>query len=119
MATFSPVWVWAMTIIASVATAGLIYRVMGLVPRGRLMRCPGTDAMTFVEMGRASRGDGSEPTVTVQGCDFWPAYYECTGRCLARLKRDVWRKWRKWGQLPISEAEAKDTTLRLSLQTWI
>jgi hypothetical protein len=94
---------WAVAIIGLLATGGLIYRVIELVPTGRLIRCPETGAITFVEIGRASPGDGSEPKVTVQSCDLWPEYYRCAGRCLADLGRNAG----KGGSAPLSAIDAR------------
>lgn len=116
MPDFSPVLEWATAIIALLLAGGLIYLVIGLVPRGRLLRCPGTGAMTFVEIGRASSGDGSEPKVTVQSCDLWPEHYECTGRCLVGQK---WGPWQIWGPVQVYEAGAKNRIAPVSSQTWI
>jgi hypothetical protein len=80
-----PVMEWTVAITGLLATVGLIYRVIGLVPTGRLIRCPETGAITFVEFGRASPGDGSEAKVTVQSCELWPGYYQCAGRCLGHF----------------------------------
>lgn len=119
MLNFSPLLEWAVAITALLAVGGLIYRVIGLVPMGGLLRCPDTGAMTFVDVGRASRGDGSEPKLTVQACDLWPKQYECKGRCLASQKWAVWRKWEKFGPAPISEAEARHRMSSVSSETWV
>ena len=75
---------WAMAIIVLLMTGGLIYWVTRLLPRRRLMRCPETETITFVEVGRASPEDSTEPKITVQGCDLWPEHSECGRGCLAR-----------------------------------
>jgi hypothetical protein len=116
MPDFRAVMEWAMPIVALLAMGSLIYRIIALVPRGRLLRCPGTGTMAFVEIGRASPGDGSEAKVTVQGCDSWPEYYECTGRCLAGRK---WSLWQKRGPVQIYEGGAKNRMAPISWQTWI
>lgn len=107
---------WAMALVALVATGALLYRGIGLVPRGRLLRCPDTGRKVFVEMGLASPGDGSKPKLTVQSCELWPRQYECAGRCRAGQK---WAAWPKWGQCPISEAGAKDKTSVIPLEACI
>jgi hypothetical protein len=116
MLDFRAVSEWAMALVALLATGGLIYWIIALVPRGRLLTCPGTGAMTFVEIGRASPGDGSAPKVTVQSCDMWPAYYQCTGRCLIGKKSGLWPKW---GTVEIPEAGAKNRIPAVSRETWI
>ena len=110
MPVFSPVLEWAMAIIALVAMGGLIYRVIGLVPTGRLVRCPKTGTVTFVEIGRASRGNGTKPKVTVQQCDLWPERNECDRGCLAG---------QKWGRVHISEGGAENRTSHVSLEACI
>jgi hypothetical protein len=110
MATLSPVLEWVMGIVALLVMAGLIYRVIGLVPAGRLMRCPETGTFTFVEIVRASRGDGTEPKVTVQSCGLWPQHDGCRQRCLVS---------RNWGQVHISEPGAKYIPPHFSLDTCI
>lgn len=107
---------WAVAITGLLAAGGLVYWVIELVPTGRLIRCPDTGAITFVEIGRASPGDGSEPKVTVQSCELWPAYYRCAGRCLAGQK---WALWQKWAEVQIPGAGAKYGTSLVSSQTLI
>jgi hypothetical protein len=107
---------WAMALVALLATAGLIRWVIALVPKGHWLTCPGTGARSFVEMGRASPGDGSEPKVTVQGCDLWPGYHQCTGRCLIG---NEWGPWPKWGTVEIPGAGSKNRFSAVSRETWI
>ena len=107
---------WTVAVTGLLATGSLIYWVIKLVPTGRLIRCPETGTFTFVEIGHASRGDGSEPKVTVQSCDLWPGSYRCSGRCLAGKK---WALWQKRGEIQIPGAGAKYETSRVSLQTLI
>ena len=116
MLDFSPVTEWAMAAIALLAMGSLIYWIIGLVPPGRLVRCPGTGTITFVEIGLASPGDGTEPKVTVQRCDLWPVQYECDRGCLVRETRTLRRKW---GQAYVSEAGVKDRISHVSSETWI
>ena len=107
---------WAMALVALLAIGGLVYRVIALVPRGRLLRCPDTGRKVFVQMGFASRGDGSKPILTVQSCELWPRQYECVGRC---RRGEKWAPWPKWGQCPISEAGARDRTSVIPLEACI
>lgn len=107
---------WAVVIIGLLATGGLVYWVIELVPNGRLIRCPETGAITFVEVGRASPGDGSEAKVTVQSCELWPGYYQCAGRCRAGQK---WALWPKWGEVQIPGVGAKYGTSLVSSETLI
>jgi hypothetical protein len=107
---------WTVAITGLLATGSLVYWVIQLVPTGRLIRCPETGVTAFVEMGRASPGDGSEPKVTVRSCDLWPKYYECAGRCRAGRKCALWTKW---GEIQIPGAGAKYGTPLVSPATWI
>jgi hypothetical protein len=116
MPNFSPVMEWAMATIALLAVGGLIYQVIALVPAGCLVRCPETGTMTFVEIGLASPGDGTERKVTAQRCELWPVQYECDRRCLVGKKQ---APWPKWGQAHISEAGVRDRISRVSPETWI
>jgi len=116
MPNFSPLMEWAMATTALLAMGGLIYWVIALVPAGRLVRCPETRTMTFVELGLASPGDGTEPKITVQRCDLLPVQYQCDRGCLVREARTLRRKW---GQAYVSEAGVKDRISRVSSETWI
>lgn len=107
---------WAVAITGLLATGGLVYWVIKLVPTGHLIKCPETGAITFVEIGRASPGDGSKPKVTVQSCDLWPGYFQCVGRCRAGQK---WALWRKWGEVQISGVGARYGTSLVSSETLI
>ena len=107
---------WAMALAAVLAVGGLVYRVVALVPKARFLRCPDTGAMSFVEMGLASPGDGSKPKLTVQGCDLWPQRYECVGRCRVGQKLG---RWAKWGQLQAPEAGPRYGISRVSLEACI
>ena len=68
---------------AIVAIANFI--VLWLVPprNKRLMRCPETGAITFVET-RTARGEEATRKVTVHGCGLWPKRKNCARTCLAR-----------------------------------
>ena len=68
-------------IIAAIA----IFIVLWLAParNKRLMRCPETGAIAFVDTG-AARGEGAAREVTVRRCDLWPEREDCARGCLVR-----------------------------------
>ena len=107
---------WAMALGALLAIGGLVYWVIALVPRGRILKCPVTGRWTFVELGLASPGDGSRRKLTVQSCELWPQQYACAGRCRTGQK---WGRWLKWGQVRISEAGARRSTSQIPLEACV
>jgi hypothetical protein len=54
----------------------------------RLMRCPETGSVAFVQTARAAPG-ADAPEVTVSWCDLWPARKECARGCLVRYPQTV------------------------------
>lgn len=50
----------------------------------RLMRCPETGGVTFVDATIAASGVGAAREVTVRWCDLWPERKNCARTCLAR-----------------------------------
>lgn len=116
MPTFSPLLEWAVGITTLLVMGALIRWIVELVPRGRLIRCPQTGTMAFVEIGRASRADGREPKVIVEACDLWPEQYRCKGRCLVGRK---WRPWHKWDEIEICDPGDRHRATSLSLETCI
>lgn len=109
MSSLSPVLEWAMAIVVLLLMTGLIYRIVGLVPPGRLVRCPETGKMTFVERVRASHGDGTEKAM-VQKCGLWPEHDKCRQRCIVS---------QRWARFQISEAGAKYRPPHFYLDTCI
>jgi hypothetical protein len=69
----------------SAIAAIAIFFVAWLAParNKRLMRCPETGAVAFVDTGTA-RGERAAREPTVQWCDLWPARRYCARGCLAR-----------------------------------
>jgi hypothetical protein len=50
----------------------------------RLMRCPETGAVAFVDTTAAARGEETAGQVTVRWCELWPERENCARGCLAR-----------------------------------
>jgi hypothetical protein len=75
---------WIIAVVGLLVFGGLLYWVVDLVTRDRLMRCPETGSVVFVGVVPASPGDKSGAEVTVRRCDLWPARKACARGCLAR-----------------------------------
>jgi len=73
----------AIAILALIAVAFARYLVEG-ASRNRLMRCPDTGAVAFVDAQRISRHGGEAPEIVVRSCEFWPERKDCAQGCLAR-----------------------------------
>lgn len=73
---------WMVAIAGAVAFGGLLYCLLDVVARDRLMRCPDTGSITFVRVGSTDRGEGEVPKV--MGCELWPDRTGCAQGCLAR-----------------------------------
>ena len=76
----------ALSIAAFAGTAAIaVFIVLWLAParNKRLMRCPETGAIAFVDTG-AARGEGAVREVTVHWCDLWPERKDCARGCLVR-----------------------------------
>jgi hypothetical protein len=75
---------WTMAIIALLAAGGLVVWFTRLIPKGRLMRCPETGSIAFVEVNPASPVDEEWHKLTVCKCELWPETKNCGRGCLAR-----------------------------------
>jgi len=82
MADFAAVG--AVVIAALLVFGGILYWLIVLFPRDRLMRCPETGSITFVGAELASRGNRKEPEVMVRQCKLWPERKDCAQGCRAR-----------------------------------
>lgn len=69
--------------IAYVAFALIAVRLIGLASRGRLLRCPETGGVAFVEVDPRS-AKGKSARTGVCECDLWPQKQGCAQGCLAR-----------------------------------
>lgn len=74
---------WTIGIIALFCVGSVTYWVLGAIPKERLMRCPETGTITFVDIEGTSAEIGG-PGITVQHCDLWPEHKNCARGCLAR-----------------------------------
>lgn len=72
--------------IALLALAAVVFlnSILEIGPRKRLMRCPETGAVAFVDANAVSSGAGKAPAVVVHSCEFWPERKDCAQGCLAR-----------------------------------
>jgi hypothetical protein len=76
--------IWVAAAVIVVAFGALVYGLVEVFSRGRLMRCPETDSITFVRVASAAPGEGKAPGLRVEHCDFWPEKRNCSQGCLAR-----------------------------------
>lgn len=51
----------------------------------RLMRCPETGGIAFVDAQAIPRGEGKAPVLLVHSCELWPDRKDCARGCLARF----------------------------------
>ena len=76
---------WIVIIVAvALCVVGLVYWLIEPVLGKRLLRCPETGCVAFVEARRVLRAGGKTPELTVRACDLWPERKDCARRCLAR-----------------------------------
>lgn len=76
---------WIVTIAAlALWLVGFLYGLIGPVLRKRLLRCPKTGCVVFVEAERVFRDNGTTPELTVRSCGLWPDRKDCARGCLAR-----------------------------------
>jgi hypothetical protein len=64
------------------AVAYIVFRTVRPGQNVRLMRCPETGTVAFVEAENAAYGKWTAPRV--RSCDLWPARKDCARGCLAR-----------------------------------
>ena len=75
---------WEIALAGVVAFAGLLYWLIPVVWRGRIMRCPETGSVSVVQVAPAACRDGKAPGLMVTRCDSWPQKKGCAQGCLAR-----------------------------------
>ena len=73
-----------MAAVAFVALPVAALWLIGLASRGRLLRCPETGGVAFVDVDPLATGNGRTPQVGVRQCDLWPRSQGCAQGCLAR-----------------------------------
>ena len=73
---------WIAVALAVVAFA--VVALMWLASRGRLMRCPETGSVAFVDVDPLQTANGETVRVGVRQCDLWPQKQGCAQECLAR-----------------------------------
>ncbi len=75
---------WMVAVVGLLAFGGLLYWLIDLVSRDRMMRCPETGSITFVRVASAGDGDENARRATVTRCDLWPGKKGCAQGCLVR-----------------------------------
>lgn len=84
-------WVHSVLILlAWAAVVVLAYVTLSSYGKRRLVRCPESGAVTFVEASEAQAGaDGSEgPPRAITYCRFWPEKNDCGTGCLSRYEQN-------------------------------
>lgn len=81
-------WLVAIVVVA-LFVVGCTYKLIEPVLRKRLLRCPNTGCVAFVEAERVFRGDGTTPELIVRACELWPDRKDCARGCLARYDEAV------------------------------
>ena len=81
MASTAMQWLAALALV-SLPLAGLL--LVLTVSRGRLVRCPETDGIGFVDVALSVDARRQEATAGIRHCDLWPQRKGCAEGCLAR-----------------------------------
>jgi hypothetical protein len=71
---------------AVVTVAFFVAHALWPVRRMRLMRCPETGTIAFVNAASMSRGEGKAPAIAVRSCELWPRRQHCARDCLERYE---------------------------------
>jgi hypothetical protein len=75
---------WIAMTLAIVAFAVVAFWLVWLATRGRLMRCPVTGGVAFVDVNHVNGANGEAAQVGVRQCDLWPNRQDCAQGCLVR-----------------------------------
>ena len=75
---------WIAMALAIVAFAVAAFWLVRLAAKGRLMRCPVTGGVAFVDVNPARGANGEAVQVGVRQCDLWPKRQDCAQGCLVR-----------------------------------
>lgn len=75
---------WIMVLAGVAAFSAIVYWLINMVSRGRMMRCPETGAVSVVHVVRTAGGEVKAPGLSVTQCDLWPQKKDCAQGCLAR-----------------------------------
>jgi len=88
-------WTSVMTVFAAIVWIVLIlgaYIRLALARSRKLVRCPDSGAITFVDIEENAQGTGSTarwPDLKVKNCRLWPERKDCSRGCLVRC-RESW-----------------------------
>ena len=80
---------WLAAIAVVVLFGALLWWVVRVLARPRMMRCPETGSITFVQTAPSPGAEASGPGVTVTQCDLWPQRKGCAQGCLDRYRETV------------------------------
>ena len=75
---------WIVTIASLAVFALVMWWLVRVLTRARLMRCPETGAVTFVRVTPVAGSEGKAAGVAVKQCDLWPDRKDCAQGCLER-----------------------------------
>ena len=73
-------------LVALVAVALFVALTLWPVRRMRLMRCPETGTIAFVEVASVPGAAGKAGSLTVRSCELWPRQGHCASGCLERCE---------------------------------
>ena len=75
---------WIAMALAIVVFVAVAFWLIWLASRGRLMRCPVTGGVAFVDVNPLQTANGESLRVGVRQCDLWPNRQGCAQGCLVR-----------------------------------
>ena len=75
---------WIAMALAIAAFAVVAFWLLWVASRGRLMRCPETGGVAFVDVDRLQAASEGQAPVGVRQCDLWPKRRGCAQGCLVR-----------------------------------
>ena len=71
--------------VVALAVVGFLHWMREGALKERLMRCPETGGVAFVDARAIPRRDGKAPVLLVHSCGLWPDRKDCARGCLARF----------------------------------
>ena len=80
---------WVVVLLVLGAAGVVVHLLIAPFRQRRLMRCPKTGAVTFVDVAPAAPGNPNAPAVTVRNCDLWPGQKGCDQGCLERYSEST------------------------------
>ena len=79
----------AVLVVGLTAVVAIAFFAQTLWPlrKTRLIRCPESGSLAFVDAASVRRGEGKAPEVAVRSCDLWPERKHCNRGCLERYEQ--------------------------------